>query len=150
MLTDEQRIEIQREVGSQILELLSSDWLTKGAQETIPNALLVQIACRRWLARGSTTERLLTLGRDIGKTPRGADTVDLAAELPSPQTQALEPLVRIIARAVEVLGTSEKALRWLNTPIRSLGDQTPVSLLGTPEGISRVEDALGRIEHGVW
>jgi len=62
----------------------------------------------------------------------------------------LGPLVEIIARAIDVLGTREKALRWLNAPVRSLGDQTPVSLLDTPEGVSRVEDALGRIEHGVW
>jgi hypothetical protein len=63
---------------------------------------------------------------------------------------ALEPLVRVIARAVEVLGSSEKALRWINAPVRSLGNQTPASLLNTPEGIKRVEDSLGRIEHGVW
>ena len=68
----------------------------------------------------------------------------------SGQSQPLEPLVRVIARAVEVLGTSEKALRWLNTPVRSLGDVSPVSLLNTPDGTTRVEDALGRIEHGVW
>jgi putative toxin-antitoxin system antitoxin component (TIGR02293 family) len=74
----------------------------------------------------------------------------LQSRLSSAQAQPLEPLVRVVARAVEVLGTSEKALRWLNTPIRSLGDQTPTSLLGNPEGIVRVEDALGRIEHGVW
>jgi putative toxin-antitoxin system antitoxin component (TIGR02293 family) len=76
------------------------------------------------------------------------------ALLLSPSTvregQALEPLVRVIARAVEVLGASDKALRWLNTPVRSLGDQAPVSLLNSPEGITRVEDVLGRIEHGVW
>ncbi len=59
-------------------------------------------------------------------------------------------LVRIIARAVEVLGSSEKALRWLNAPIPVLGNQTPVSLLESPEGIARVEDALGRIQHGIW
>lgn len=59
-------------------------------------------------------------------------------------------LVRIIARAVEVLGTSEKALRWLSAPIPILGKQTPVSLLETPEGIVRVEDALGQIERGIW
>jgi putative toxin-antitoxin system antitoxin component (TIGR02293 family) len=58
--------------------------------------------------------------------------------------------VRVFARAVQILGTSEKALRWINAPVRSLGDQTPVSLLSSPEGITRVEDALGRIEHGVW
>lgn len=69
---------------------------------------------------------------------------------PPPKIQSLEPLVRVIARAVEVLGTSEKALRWLNTPIRSLGNATPTSLLTSPQGTARVEDALGQIEHGVW
>ncbi|HTS48904.1 MAG TPA: MbcA/ParS/Xre antitoxin family protein [Bryobacteraceae bacterium] len=63
---------------------------------------------------------------------------------------SIEPLVRVIARAVEVLGSSEKALRWVNAPVRSLGDLTPVSLLSTPDGIARVEDVLGRIERGVW
>ena len=61
-----------------------------------------------------------------------------------------EPIVDITARAMEVFGTREKALRWLKTPVRSLGDQTPFSLLSTPEGVARVEDALGRVEHGVW
>jgi putative toxin-antitoxin system antitoxin component (TIGR02293 family) len=51
---------------------------------------------------------------------------------------------------VEVLGTSEKAVRWLNAPIPALGNQTPVSLLETPEGIAGVEDALGQIQHGIW
>ncbi len=69
---------------------------------------------------------------------------------PAPEAQSIEPLVQVIARAVEVLGSSEKALRWINAPVRSLGGQTPVSLLSTPEGIARVEDALGRIEYGVW
>ena len=62
----------------------------------------------------------------------------------------LPSVVRITARAIEVLGTPEKALRWLETPVRSLGDRTPLSLLESPEGISRVEETLGRIEHGVW
>jgi len=77
-------------------------------------------------------------------------SVMLQAYLSSARAHSLEPLVGVIARAVEVLGSREKALRWLNTPIRSLGDQTPTSLLGSPQGIERVEDALGRIEHGVW
>jgi putative toxin-antitoxin system antitoxin component (TIGR02293 family) len=61
-----------------------------------------------------------------------------------------ESLVDVTARAIEVLGTREKALRWLKTPVRALDDQTPLSLLGNPDGVVRVEDALGRIEHGVW
>jgi len=62
----------------------------------------------------------------------------------------METLVDVTARAIEVLGTRDKALRWLKTPVRSLGDRTPLSLLGSPDGVARVKDALGRIEHGIW
>jgi uncharacterized protein (DUF2384 family) len=60
------------------------------------------------------------------------------------------PIVEVTARAMEVFGSREKALRWLNTPLRSLGDRTPLSLLNTPEGVAQVQDTLGRVEHGVW
>ena len=63
---------------------------------------------------------------------------------------SVDALVAVTARAIEVLGTREKALRWLQAPVRSLQDQTPLSLLNTAEGLALVEDALGRIEHGVW
>jgi putative toxin-antitoxin system antitoxin component (TIGR02293 family) len=59
-------------------------------------------------------------------------------------------LVEITARAIEILGTREKAIRWLNTPVRALGNRTPVSLLENGEGVARVGDVLGQIEHGVW
>lgn len=62
----------------------------------------------------------------------------------------LPAVVDITARAIEVFGTREKALRWLKTPVRTLDDKTPLSLLGSLDGITRVEDVLGRIEHGVW
>jgi len=62
----------------------------------------------------------------------------------------LPAVVDITARAIEVFGTREKALRWLKTPVRTLDDKTPLSLLGSPDGMMRVEDVLGRIEHGVW
>jgi len=61
-----------------------------------------------------------------------------------------KPIIEVTARAMEVFGAREKALRWLNTPVRSLGDRTPLSLLYTPEGAARVEDTLGQVEHGVW
>jgi Protein of unknown function (DUF2384) len=68
----------------------------------------------------------------------------------SAATASLQDIVAITARAIEVLGTREKVLRWLQAPVRSLGNQTPLSLLNTRQGITRVEDALGRMEHGVW
>jgi putative toxin-antitoxin system antitoxin component (TIGR02293 family) len=60
-----------------------------------------------------------------------------------------EEIVKAITRAIEVFGTREKALRWLRTPVRSLDDRTPISLLSSPEGPARVQDTLGQIEHGV-
>jgi len=65
-------------------------------------------------------------------------------------TKLVDPLVEVTARAVEVFGTREKALRWLKAPVRSLGDQSPLSVMDTQEGIQRVSDVLGRVEHGVW
>ena len=61
----------------------------------------------------------------------------------------MDPIVEVTTRAMEVFGSREKALRWLKAPVRSLGDQSPLSLLDTQEGIERVKDVLGRVEHGV-
>ncbi len=63
---------------------------------------------------------------------------------------ASDPVVDVTARAMEVFGTREKALRWLKTPVRSLGDRAPISLLNTQEGVAQVRDTLGQIEHGIW
>lgn len=56
----------------------------------------------------------------------------------------------ISARATEVFGSGEKATRWLQASIPSLGYRTPLSLLRTSEGTATVEDTLGAIEHGTW
>ena len=60
------------------------------------------------------------------------------------------PLVEVTARAIEVFGTREKALHWFGTPVRALGDKTPMSLLNSPAGVARVQNVLGQVEHGVW
>jgi superfamily II RNA helicase len=84
---------------------------------------------------------LLRISQSSGQAPEPAA---------GPSEDYSETLVNVTARAIEVLGTREKALRWLKTPVRSLSDQTPLSLLGCPNGIVQVVDALGQIEHGVW
>jgi len=56
----------------------------------------------------------------------------------------------VLNRATDVLGDRDKALRWMGTPIRGLGFATPISLLGTSEGLQSVEDILTQMEHGVW
>lgn len=56
---------------------------------------------------------------------------------------------KVVARATDVIGDREQALRWLGTPVRALNFQTPVSQLATPQGTEAVEIVLSRLEHGV-
>lgn len=66
------------------------------------------------------------------------------------ESDRLVRLARILAQAVDVLGSTEKASQWLQRPNRALGGETPLSLLDTDLGSRQVEEVLGRIEHGVY
>jgi putative toxin-antitoxin system antitoxin component (TIGR02293 family) len=66
------------------------------------------------------------------------------------ESDRLFRLVRIATQASEVLGSREKAARWLHTPNRALGSIKPLELLDTDLGTRQVEEILGRIEHGVY
>lgn len=59
-------------------------------------------------------------------------------------------LIRLVARATDVLGDSRKAARWLQAPNRALAGATPISLLDTDIGTQAADDVLGRIEYGVF
>lgn len=43
-----------------------------------------------------------------------------------------------------------KFTRWLQRPLRILGDRSPINIMDTTTGIQLVEDILGRIEYGVF
>ncbi|MBI4529596.1 MAG: DUF2384 domain-containing protein [Deltaproteobacteria bacterium] len=65
------------------------------------------------------------------------------------ESDRLLRLARIGAQAAEVLGSEEKAARWLRRPNRALENRVPLELLDSDIGSRQVEDVLGRIEHGV-
>ncbi len=50
----------------------------------------------------------------------------------------------------EVLGSKENFFKWLNLPNTAFGGMQPSELIEIPEGVSKVRDTLGRIEHGVY
>jgi putative toxin-antitoxin system antitoxin component (TIGR02293 family) len=56
----------------------------------------------------------------------------------------------VIGYATEVIGNREKAMLWLGAPVRGLDFATPISLLATKEGVERVNEILGQMEHGIW
>ena len=118
-------------------------------------ALLWVAAVKHWNQRLAEIPQFLESGSGFRPAIDEREMTQLAYRTGSAGFVALTPdlietTVRIVARAIEVLGDKDKALRWLQAPVRVLGNQTPVSLLSTAEGLARVEDTLGRIEHGIW
>lgn len=65
------------------------------------------------------------------------------------ESDRLVRLARTLARAQHVLGSLENGAAWLQRRNRALGGEKPLSLLDTEIGERLVEDALGRLEHGV-
>jgi len=52
--------------------------------------------------------------------------------------------------AVELFeGDQGAAQRWLNTPAKALGGESPLTRLETEAGAEQVHDLIGRMEHGV-
>lgn len=55
---------------------------------------------------------------------------------------------RLITKADSIFLNEEDAAAWLRTPLRSLGNVVPLSLIDTVPGYEMVLDELGRIEYG--
>jgi putative toxin-antitoxin system antitoxin component (TIGR02293 family) len=66
------------------------------------------------------------------------------------ESDRLARLGRIHQRAIEALGSADKAQRWLTRPNRALEGVAPITVLGSDAGAVVVEQILGRIEHGVF
>lgn len=59
-------------------------------------------------------------------------------------------VARLYAFAGEVLGSNDAARTWMMTPNRSLDNKRPFDLLETEGEAREVEDALGRIQDGIF
>jgi putative toxin-antitoxin system antitoxin component (TIGR02293 family) len=81
--------------------------------------------------------------------PRTLARRKAGGRLAADESDRLYRLARIASHAVAVFGDEAKAVAWLRRPNRALGHETPIGLLDTDIGTRQVEDALGRIEHGV-
>jgi putative toxin-antitoxin system antitoxin component (TIGR02293 family) len=66
------------------------------------------------------------------------------------ESERLVRLSRVLAEAKHVLGSEEKARRWVLKPSRALGGNVPLRMLVTDIGTSAVFEALGRIDFGVF
>ena len=76
--------------------------------------------------------------------------VQSKAPLNKPESDALYRLLRIHQVAVEALGDARKANAWLQQPSIALEDQIPLSLLDTDLGSHAVEEALRKVQYGIF
>jgi putative toxin-antitoxin system antitoxin component (TIGR02293 family) len=59
-------------------------------------------------------------------------------------------MARVVALAKEVLGSDEKASRWMSNPNRALGGKRPFDQLDTEPGVRSVEEVLYGIAYGMY
>ena len=83
-------------------------------------------------------------------TPRTAQRLINTEKLDPDMSDRIVQLMKVHDRCMEVFESREKMIRWLKTPNYALGDNTPLSLLDTTDGIELVENSLTKIEYGVF
>ena len=73
---------------------------------------------------------------------------ELSLEEPTPPYMTEHELRQfLLDRAVQVIGDSKEAMRWMGTPVRSLGLATPEFLLAAKKGTDAVLAVPGWIEY---
>lgn len=73
-----------------------------------------------------------------------------AAFQPAGRTEEALRVARLIDHAIRVFGSATKALGWLRTVNPTLGSRRPIDLLGSETGAQAVDEALYRIDHGIF
>jgi len=71
-------------------------------------------------------------------------------QLSHEETDRLVRVARIAVLAEEVFGTRDKALGWLRSTNKRIGDRTPLSMLNSDSGGRLVENMLWQIDEGIY
>lgn len=120
---------------------------------------LVQTAAGGTLPRfdGRSVERLKERGFSMDEiyrfvAPRRtlARRVEKGEPLTLAENDSAQRILRISELADKVFGEHEKAQRWLRKANRSLNGVVPIDLLESETGARLVEEAILRIDHGIY
>ena len=120
----------------------SLDALRERLRKGLPYAALESVAARF----GLTPPELVVL---LALAPRTLAWRKAEQRLRANESDRLLRVARIAALTEEVLGSTDKARRWLHSPNRALGSRAPLELLDTDLGVRQVDELLARIAHGV-
>jgi len=131
--------------GQAILKqrIRTTDELQARILKGLPYQALVAVMAHYSLERDPVISALAVSARTLARRKRDARFV-------VEESDRIVRLARIAALAEDVLGSAERAGRWLQKPNRALSATTPLELLKTDVGARQVEEILGRIGHGVY
>jgi putative toxin-antitoxin system antitoxin component (TIGR02293 family) len=121
----------------------SLETLRERVRQGLPFASLTATAERLHLGREEISSVLLVPDRTLSRRKQ-------ERQLRPDESDRLFRFARVAAQALSVLGDWEKTAHWLRQPNRALAQQPPLHLLDTDAGTQRVEEVLGRIQHGVF
>jgi len=119
--------------------------LTAEIERGLPSASLARLV--EELRTGLSPEPIYSVVRCEGDLERREQDRE---RLTSGESERLVRLARLVIRAEEALGERNTASRWMGKPNRALEGRRPLEWLATDADATRVEDVLGRIEHGVY
>lgn len=93
---------------------------------------------------GKEVARLLTLSPRTYHRRKPEKVLDPVA------SERLLLLTRLADHGYDVFEGQHKFNQWLRQPLRILGQQAPLDILDTSQGIKLIDTLLGRIEYGVY
>ena len=117
--------------------------LVKVVRDGLPVAALDALVARGGLT-AAEAERLVIPRRTLAHRRRRRQPLSLE------ESDKLARVARAVALAEETMGDAARAHEWLRRPVRALGGERPLDLLATEGGARLVEQALGRVAHGVF
>ena len=122
----------------------STDDLANQVRFGLPASTVERLAGTLSLHRSQVAERLNIPSRTLSRR--------LAAKsrLTHDESDRAMRMARVVALAKEVLGSDEKASRWMSNPNRALGGKRPFDQLDTEPGVRSVEEVLYGIAYGMY
>ena len=111
--------------------------------EGVPVAVLASVVERGILTRDEVT-RLIIPRRTLAHRKRRGE------RLSPDESDRLVRVLHLHDVALHAFDDADKATAWLRSPNRALSGEIPLELIVTSTGARLVEDALLRIEHGVY
>jgi putative toxin-antitoxin system antitoxin component (TIGR02293 family) len=122
----------------------STDDLAQQVRSGLPASTVAVLAAALSLERAQVAERLKIPARTLSRR------LKTKSRLTHDESDRTLRMARVVALAKEVLGTDEKASRWMNNPNRALGGKRPFDELDTEPGVRSVEEVLYGIAYGMY